>query len=68
MGRFRSRFYMCSASASRWGLGSGFDVASEKCRKFASEINIPCWAGVELWDDMEQVTTPDCKYHHGQRT
>eukprot|EP00972_Heterocapsa_arctica_P027682 4070577-Heterocapsa_arctica.AAC.1 len=26
MGRFRSRFYMCSATASRWGLGSGFDV------------------------------------------
>eukprot|EP00972_Heterocapsa_arctica_P095292 14054582-Heterocapsa_arctica.AAC.1 len=25
MGRFRARFYVCSASAARWGLGSGFD-------------------------------------------
>eukprot|EP00972_Heterocapsa_arctica_P049224 7245123-Heterocapsa_arctica.AAC.1 len=28
MDRFRSRFYVCSAPASRWGLRSGFDVAS----------------------------------------
>eukprot|EP00972_Heterocapsa_arctica_P044783 6608004-Heterocapsa_arctica.AAC.1 len=45
MGRFRSRFYMCSASASRWGLGSGFDVASARCRQLAEEMHIPCWAG-----------------------
>eukprot|EP00972_Heterocapsa_arctica_P035870 5276718-Heterocapsa_arctica.AAC.1 len=44
MGRFRSRFYMCSAAPSRWGLGSGFDVTSERCRAFDKEMHIPCWA------------------------
>eukprot|EP00972_Heterocapsa_arctica_P069984 10338856-Heterocapsa_arctica.AAC.1 len=31
MDRFRSRFYMCSAPASCFGLRSGFDVASARC-------------------------------------
>eukprot|EP00972_Heterocapsa_arctica_P111231 16376679-Heterocapsa_arctica.AAC.1 len=45
MGRFRSRFCMCTASASRWGLGSGCDITSARCREFAKEMNIPCWSG-----------------------
>eukprot|EP00972_Heterocapsa_arctica_P029209 4295412-Heterocapsa_arctica.AAC.1 len=58
MDRFRSRCYVCSAPASRWGLRSGFDVASAKCRKLASEMHIPCWSGEKFWDDLEQFTTP----------
>eukprot|EP00972_Heterocapsa_arctica_P076398 11269730-Heterocapsa_arctica.AAC.1 len=50
MGRFRSRFYMCTATASRWGLGSGCDVTSECCRACAKEMNIPCWTGEWFWD------------------
>eukprot|EP00972_Heterocapsa_arctica_P037381 5502325-Heterocapsa_arctica.AAC.1 len=45
MDRFRSRFYVCSASASRQDLKSGFDVASARARKFSSAMNIPCWSG-----------------------
>eukprot|EP00972_Heterocapsa_arctica_P057767 8522891-Heterocapsa_arctica.AAC.1 len=45
MDKFRSRFYVCSATAARWGLKSGFDVASSRARKLASGMNIPCWSG-----------------------
>eukprot|EP00972_Heterocapsa_arctica_P052821 7774882-Heterocapsa_arctica.AAC.1 len=45
MGRFRARFYMCTASATRWGLGSGCDLVSKSCRELATEMKIPCWSG-----------------------
>eukprot|EP00972_Heterocapsa_arctica_P065169 9621115-Heterocapsa_arctica.AAC.1 len=66
MDKFRSRCYVCSALASRWGLGSGFDVARARARKFATVMNIPCWSGVSFWDDLEQFTTPWSRVHHGQ--
>eukprot|EP00972_Heterocapsa_arctica_P025099 3697494-Heterocapsa_arctica.AAC.1 len=68
MDRFRSRFYMCSAPAARWGLRSGFDVASVRARKLATAMNIPCWSGARFWDDLEQFTCPKSRVHHGQRT
>eukprot|EP00972_Heterocapsa_arctica_P065741 9702627-Heterocapsa_arctica.AAC.1 len=58
MDMFRCRFYVCSAPASRWGLRSGFDVASVRTRKFATAF----------WDDLEQCTTPKSRVHHGQRS
>eukprot|EP00972_Heterocapsa_arctica_P053660 7906139-Heterocapsa_arctica.AAC.1 len=45
MGRFRARLYVCSASAARWGLGSGFDHVSSTCRQIASDMEIPSWTG-----------------------
>eukprot|EP00972_Heterocapsa_arctica_P043197 6369937-Heterocapsa_arctica.AAC.1 len=45
MDRFRSRFYVCSVTVARWGLKSGYDVASSRARKLASGMNIPCWPG-----------------------
>eukprot|EP00972_Heterocapsa_arctica_P093007 13717833-Heterocapsa_arctica.AAC.1 len=53
MDQFRCRFYLCSAPAARWGLGSGCDVASARARRFATGMNIPCWSGASFWDDLE---------------
>eukprot|EP00972_Heterocapsa_arctica_P094873 13991265-Heterocapsa_arctica.AAC.1 len=59
---------MCTAPASRWGLGSGCDVTSKKCRDFAKAMRIPCWSGEWFWDSLAKFTAPDNRQHHGERT
>eukprot|EP00972_Heterocapsa_arctica_P030042 4427490-Heterocapsa_arctica.AAC.1 len=67
MGRFRARFYVCSASAARWGLGSGFDHVSSACRQMASDVEIPSWTGEWFWNELGQFTSPTNRQHHGER-
>eukprot|EP00972_Heterocapsa_arctica_P062304 9183684-Heterocapsa_arctica.AAC.1 len=67
MGRFRARFYVCSAPAARWGLGSGFDHVSEHCRSLAKAMDIPSWTGEWFWAEMAQFTSPTDRQHHGER-
>eukprot|EP00972_Heterocapsa_arctica_P115087 16445958-Heterocapsa_arctica.AAC.1 len=66
MDQFRSRLYICSASACRWGLGSGFDKARKRAIGYAADMNVPCWSGEAHWAKLEQLTIPNCRQHHGQ--
>eukprot|EP00972_Heterocapsa_arctica_P028714 4223953-Heterocapsa_arctica.AAC.1 len=67
MGRFRARFYVCSAPAARWGLGTGFDRVSEYCRDLARRMDIPAWTGEWFWEELGQFTSPNNRIHHGER-
>eukprot|EP00972_Heterocapsa_arctica_P002963 436720-Heterocapsa_arctica.AAC.1 len=66
MGRFRARCYICSASAARWGLGSGFDLVSAGARRLASDMLIPAWSGDWFWEELGQFTSPTSRVHHGE--
>eukprot|EP00972_Heterocapsa_arctica_P115426 16447656-Heterocapsa_arctica.AAC.1 len=59
---------MCTATAARWGLGSGCDSTSQRCRDLAQDMHIPCWSGAWFWDSLAQFTTPGNRQHHGHRT
>eukprot|EP00972_Heterocapsa_arctica_P004734 702262-Heterocapsa_arctica.AAC.1 len=68
MRRFRACFYVCTASAARWGLGSACDIVSQRCRDLATDKRIPNWSGDWFWDELGQFTTTrDCQ-HHGEKT
>eukprot|EP00972_Heterocapsa_arctica_P046765 6901910-Heterocapsa_arctica.AAC.1 len=68
MSQFRACLHVCSAPASRWGLGAGFDTTSERLRSLASDVGINTWTGAWLWDVMAQFTSPKSRQHHGERS
>ena len=68
---FVAPVYTCSASASRWDVGSSFDGVAAQCRDIAFDYGVVSRTGERFWDNLR----PFCLYyksgihnswHHGE--
>eukprot|EP00972_Heterocapsa_arctica_P050743 7459089-Heterocapsa_arctica.AAC.1 len=65
--RFRSRFYVCTASAKRWGRKDpDFDAESDAVHGHAKSLGIVYWTGDRLWESLEPYTLTWNPTHYGE--
>eukprot|EP00972_Heterocapsa_arctica_P037590 5532182-Heterocapsa_arctica.AAC.1 len=54
--QFRSRIYVCTATAEHWKIGgtdgAKYNQESANVRDWARQCGIASWTGKEFWDDL----------------
>eukprot|EP00972_Heterocapsa_arctica_P099183 14636058-Heterocapsa_arctica.AAC.1 len=68
---FRSKLYICTASAAHWdikeyGQGPKYDEASRCVHDLAKDKGIMSWTGQACWDVLKIYRQPWNAYHHGE--
>eukprot|EP00972_Heterocapsa_arctica_P008349 1220544-Heterocapsa_arctica.AAC.1 len=67
---FRSRVYVCTASAERWGItgesAALFDAEAKRVWHLANDKGITVWTGRELHDDLTPFKLANNAFHHGE--
>eukprot|EP00972_Heterocapsa_arctica_P105354 15525125-Heterocapsa_arctica.AAC.1 len=61
--QFRSRLYICTASAAHWkivedGQGPKYDAESANVRDWARQKGIASWTGQAFWDVLSTYRQP----------
>eukprot|EP00972_Heterocapsa_arctica_P053354 7860065-Heterocapsa_arctica.AAC.1 len=68
---FRSRLYVCTASAehlviNEHGQGPKYDQEANNVRDLARQKGIMAWTGQAFWDILKTYRQPWNPYHHGE--
>eukprot|EP00972_Heterocapsa_arctica_P020380 3006763-Heterocapsa_arctica.AAC.1 len=67
MKQFRSKVYVCTATAARWDIkgidGQKYDEEAARVRHLASDNGI---TGKDLWEDLRPLVLKKNAFHHGE--
>eukprot|EP00972_Heterocapsa_arctica_P064490 9517558-Heterocapsa_arctica.AAC.1 len=68
--QFRSRMYICTATAARWKTGgqdgANYDQEAANVRDWARQKGIATWTGKEFCDDLGSYKLTKNAFHHGE--
>eukprot|EP00972_Heterocapsa_arctica_P004069 604572-Heterocapsa_arctica.AAC.1 len=68
--QFRSRMYICTATATHWNIGgqdgANYDQEAANVRDWARQKGIASWMGKEFWDDLGSYKQTKNAFHHGE--